>query len=201
VSLSPRVSDDDREQAVLELREHLVQGRLTLEEFSERVELAYSARSTGDLEAARSALPAPQRGTTRRRPVRATIGLFAHVVRRGRLRLARLSMVFAGFADVDLDLREAEITSDRTSITAFLIFGNADVYVPEGVAVDATGLTVFGHRREWGRDTAPLDSPLLRVRVLALFGTADVWRVPADLHGSYGEIIRALRQQQRELPR
>jgi hypothetical protein len=52
-----------------------------------------------------------------------------------------------------------------------------------------------------GRDTAPPDSPVLRVRVVALFGTADVWHVPADVRGSYGEIIRALRQQQRELPR
>ena len=185
---------------MLELREHLVQGRLTLEEFSERVELAYRARSTGALEEANSALPAARTGATRRRPVRATIGLFAHVVRRGRLRLARFSVVFAGFADVDLDLREAEITSDRTSITAFLLFGNVDVYVPEGVAVDATGLTVFGHRREWGSDTAPPDSPVLRVRVLALFGTADVWRVPAELRGGYSEIIRAVRASQRELP-
>jgi DUF1707 SHOCT-like domain len=200
VGLSPRVSDHDRERAVLELREHLVQGRLTLEEFSERVELAYRARSSGDLEAASSALPAAPTGPTRRRPVHATVGLFAHVVRRGRLRLARLSAVLAAFADVDLDLREAEITSDRTSITAFLLFGNVDVYVPEGVAVDATGVTVFGHRREWGRETAPPDSPVLRVRVFALFGTADVWRVPADLRGGYGEMIRALRQQQRELP-
>jgi hypothetical protein len=108
-------------------------------------------------------------------------------------------MVFAGFSDVDLDLREAEITSDRTSITAFLLFGNVDVYVPEGVAVDATGLTVFGHRRDWGRDTAPPGSPVVRVRVIALFGTADVWRVPAELRGGYREIIRAVRASQREL--
>jgi uncharacterized protein DUF1707 len=198
--LTPRVSDDDRERAVLELREHLVQGRLTLEEFSERVELAYRARSTGDLEAASSALPAARTAPTRRRPVRATVGLFAHVVRRGRLRLPRTSAVLGGFADVDLDLREAEITSDRTSITAFLLFGNVDVYVPEGVAVDATGLTVFGHRRDWGSDTAPPGSPVLRVRVFALFGTADVWRVPAELKGGYREIIRAVQGKERELP-
>jgi DUF1707 SHOCT-like domain len=186
---------------VLELREHLVQGRLTLEEFSERVELAYRARSTGDLEAASAALPVARIGATRRGPMRATIGFFAHVVRRGRLRLARFSVVFGGFADVDLDLREAEITSDRTSITAFLLFGNVDVYVPEGgVAVDATGLTVFGHRRDWGRDTAPPGSPVLRVRVFALFGTADVWRVPTELKGGYREIIRAVQASQRELP-
>ncbi|MFL5943582.1 MAG: DUF1707 domain-containing protein [Gaiellaceae bacterium] len=199
MDLSPRVSDHDRERAVVELREHLVQGRLTLEEFSERVELAYRARSTADLEAASSALPAAPTGA-RRRAVRATIALFAHVVRRGRLRLPRFSAVLGGFADVDLDLREAEITSDRTSITAILVFGNVDVYVPEGVAVDATGITVFGHRRDWGRDTAPPDSPVLRVRVFALFGTADVWRVPAELRGGYREIINAVRGSRRELP-
>jgi hypothetical protein len=41
---------------------------------------------------------------------------------------------------------------------------------------------------------------LLRVRVLSLFGTVDVWHVPSDLRGSYGELIKALRQKQRELP-
>jgi DUF1707 SHOCT-like domain len=198
--LTPRVSDDDRERAVIALREHLVQGRLTLEEFSERVELAYRARSTADLEAASSSLPATRSGATRRHPVRATIALFAHVVRRGRLRLPRFSAVFGSFCDVDLDLREAEITSDRTSIIAFLLFGNVDIYVPEGVAVDATGITVFGHRRERGRDAAPPDSPVLRVRVFALFGTADVWRVPAEVKGGYREIINAVRASERELP-
>ena len=39
-----RISDDDREQAVVALREHLLAGRLTLEEFSERVETALRAR-------------------------------------------------------------------------------------------------------------------------------------------------------------
>ena len=52
---STRASDDEREQAALELREHLVAGRLTLEEFSERVELAYRASTVSDLEAAGSA--------------------------------------------------------------------------------------------------------------------------------------------------
>jgi Domain of unknown function (DUF1707). len=54
---STRASDDERERAALELREHLVAGRLTLEEFSERVELAYRASTVSDLEAAGSALP------------------------------------------------------------------------------------------------------------------------------------------------
>jgi hypothetical protein len=199
--LSPRASDDDRERAVLDLREHLVEGRLTLEEFSERVELAYRARSADDLEAARSALPAAREGPMRRRPVRATIGLFAHVVRRGRLRLGRRGAVLNGFSDIDLDLREAEISGLVTDVYLLLVCGNVDVYVPEHIGIDVTGITVFGHRRQWGREAAGPDAPLLRVRVLALLGTVDVWHVPNDMRGDYGEIIRALRAGQRELPR
>jgi hypothetical protein len=43
--MADRVSDAEREQMVLSLREHLLAGRLTLDEFSERVEAAYSART------------------------------------------------------------------------------------------------------------------------------------------------------------
>lgn len=198
--LSRRVSDDDRERAVLELREHLVEGRLTLEEFSERVEVAYRARSAGDLDEVGSALPAVRTGPRRRRSVRATIGLFAHVVRRGRLRLGRHGAVCAGFSDIDLDLREAEVTGMATSVYVLLAFGNVDVYVPEHIGIDVTGITVVGHRRQWGHEAAGPDAPLLRVRVLALFGTVDVWHVPRGLRGDYLEITRALQASQRELP-
>lgn len=198
--LSRRVSDDDRERAVLELREHLIEGRLTLEEFSERVEVAYRARSADDLEEVGSALPVVRMGPRRRRPVRATIGFLAHVVRRGRLRLGRHGAVFSGFSDIDLDLREAEVAGLATSVYVLVVFGNVDVYVPEHIGIDVTGITVGGHRRQWGREAAGPDAPLLRVRVLALFGTVDVWHVPRGLRGNYGEITRALQAGQRELP-
>ncbi len=198
--LSPRASDVDRERAVHILRTHLVEGRLTLDEFAQRVEVALRAGTLDELTATAEALPAERPPGGRRRPSRITVGLFAHVVRRGRLRLPRRAVVLTGFSDVDLDLRDAEITSGSTSITALVLFGNVDVYVPEGIAVDVTGLTVFGHRREWGRDATQPDAPILRVRVASLFGTVDVWPVPSDLRGGYGDIIRAVRAAQRELP-
>lgn len=199
---SPRASDDDRERAVLVLREHLLAGRLTLEEFSERVGLAYGARTAEELAVAGESLPAVQGPSRRRRSARITASLFAHVVRRGRLRLPRRSVVLSVFSDVDLDLREAEFAAGAAtaSVVTVVVFGNVDVYVPEGIDVDLAGLTVFGHRREWGRESAHADSPLVRVSVLALFGTVDVWRVPSDLRGDYGEITRALQEGRRELP-
>lgn len=185
---------------MLELREHLVAGRLTLDEFSERVESAYRALTEADLVAVSSALPAARGGPRRRRPVWATVGFFAHVVRRGRLRLGRRGVVLSFFSDVDFDLREAEVAGLATTVFLLVNFANVDVYVPQRIGIDVTGVTMFGHRRQWGREAADEDAPVLRVRVLALFGTVDVWHVPSDLRGDYGEITRALQARQRELP-
>jgi hypothetical protein len=54
---SLRVSDTEREQAAGELREHLVDGRLSQEEFEQRLEEAYAASTRADLEALRADLP------------------------------------------------------------------------------------------------------------------------------------------------
>jgi hypothetical protein len=54
---SLRVSDDDREQAVIALREHLLAGRLTLDEFTERVAGALAAKVGADLAGVRQGLP------------------------------------------------------------------------------------------------------------------------------------------------
>ena len=52
-----RASDTDRDRAVAQLRQHLADGRLTFEEFSERLDEAYAARTTADLQQALRELP------------------------------------------------------------------------------------------------------------------------------------------------
>jgi hypothetical protein len=103
------------------------------------------------------------------------------------------------FGDVDLDLRQAEVDDPVVGVNALALFGNVDIYVPEGTEVDVGGIVIFGHRREWGRDEPRPGAPLLRVSVISLFGTADVWRVPPGMSGDYRELINGVRQQQREL--
>jgi hypothetical protein len=194
---SERVSDADRELSVVSLRDHLLAGRLTLDEFSERVGVAYAARTRGELEKAREALASPR--ASLRKPARLTTAIFGDVERRGRLRLRRRSVALSVFADLDLDLREAEIEVPETTVTVLVGFGNVDIYVPEGVNVDVGGITVFGRRREWGRDLAHRDAPTIHVRAFGCFATIDVWRVPHGMHGSYGEVLRQLKEQQRQL--
>ena len=60
-----RASDEDREQLIAELNEHAVAGRLSTEELEERLQAAYKARTTGDLEALRRDLPVTSRQVAR----------------------------------------------------------------------------------------------------------------------------------------
>ncbi len=195
-----RVSDADRDRAVAVLREHCVEGRLALEEFSGRVEEAYAAKTTTDLEAIMRELPAPA-APERRSPKRLTLAVFGRFERKGRWRVPRRTLAAVMFGDIDFDLRRAVIDRPIATVCVLALFGNVDVYVPEGVEVDMGGIVVFGHRREWGPDEPPLQgTPLVRVRALALFGTLDVWRVPRGTTGSYRQIIREVRSRRRELP-
>jgi hypothetical protein len=52
-----RASDDDRERTVALLREHHAAGRLDLEEFNERLDKAYAAKTLGELDDLMSDLP------------------------------------------------------------------------------------------------------------------------------------------------
>ena len=53
-----RASEDDRERVIRELREHFAAGRLTSDEFSERVSAVYDAATLGELAEATRDLPA-----------------------------------------------------------------------------------------------------------------------------------------------
>lgn len=66
--LSVRASDEDREHAASEIREHFAQGRLNSDELAERLERAYAAQTTGDLHALRADLPEPSPSPMTRRP-------------------------------------------------------------------------------------------------------------------------------------
>jgi hypothetical protein len=198
-----RASDEERERTVELLRAHAGDGRLTLEELADRIESAYACRTREELDAVTADLPTASAQPTapakqRRRPKRLTGVLFGSVERKGRWRLARRALVFVGFGDANIDLRQSQIDGDVATITAYVFFGNVDFFVPEGVEVDLGGFTVFGHRGDQGEDVLPArSSPLVRVRVYSLFGTSDVWRIPHNAKGTYGELIKSVRRAQK----
>ncbi|HYB47458.1 MAG TPA: DUF1707 domain-containing protein, partial [Streptosporangiaceae bacterium] len=57
-----RASDADRDRAADALREHLAAGRLTIEEFDDRLDRAYAAKTLGELAEIMADLPATDLG-------------------------------------------------------------------------------------------------------------------------------------------
>src|ERR1035441_9305499 len=53
-----RASDQDRDRTAALLREHHAAGRLTLDEFNERLDKVYAAKTVGELDARLAELPA-----------------------------------------------------------------------------------------------------------------------------------------------
>jgi hypothetical protein len=195
-----RASDDDRERAIRALRENLAAGRLTLEEFTERMSAALAATTTADLEAPLRELPDAPRA--HHRPTRFVLALFGSTERAGRLRLRRRAVCISLFGNVDFDLRQATLEGDVITIFAVAAFAALDVYVPEGVEVDLHGLTVFGHKDAQGSEADPLPgTPLVRVYALGVFAGMDVWRVPlAWAKRTLRQVIKGIeRGEQREL--
>jgi DUF1707 SHOCT-like domain/Cell wall-active antibiotics response LiaF, C-terminal len=195
-----RASDADREQTIVLLRDATAEGRLTLEEFSQRVEAAYAAKLQDELEPLTDDLPKSPLAMSGSgcRPRRFTIAAFGGIDRKGRWRVGHRHLVVSIFGGSDLDFREASLEGGETTISIFDLFGGTDLYVPEGVEVDFSGFGIFGGSTEHGRDrpTRP-GAPILRVKAFSLFGGTDLWRVPAGATGRRKELRRAARAAER----
>lgn len=173
------VTQTDREAAVEVLQRAAGDGRVPLQEFSERVGAALAAETRDQLEAATAGLePAPPVGSTR--TVSSIVAFFGNRRQMGRWRLPGTLRARALFGDIYLDLRGVVVSDETVEISAVTLFGNLSVDVPEGVEVELTGFDVFGDR-ELRLTPVPRRSgtPLIRVRAYGLLGDVHV-RTPAE---------------------
>jgi uncharacterized protein DUF1707 len=173
------VSDAERRAVEAELSDACGQGRLSLEEFSERLDRANAARTRGELAVLVGDLPA---GTARNpasdiRPTRWTVAIMGANVRRGRWRPSERTTGVAVMGGTVLDLREAAIGSRPQCVTAIAVMGGVDVVVPPGTRVELRGVPVMGATKNRvpsdGDELAPVQ-PVVRVRALALMGGVEV---------------------------
>ena len=158
------------------------EGRLTLDEFSERVGDALEARTAGDLERLTVDLPAleapPPPPTTPPVPRRTTswvVGILSGSDHRGRWHPAPVTNAIAFMGGCTLDLRQAEVEGPELVINAVAIMGGIEVVVPEGIQVEMTGIALLGGKDCRVPDVRPVPgSPVVRVRVFALMGGVTV---------------------------
>jgi hypothetical protein len=174
-----RISDADRERSALALREHLVDGTLTLDEFAERLDAVYAARTRNELERVAADLPAAAAAPPRRRsPSRWIIAVMGGSDKRGRWRVAERVNAIALMGGCDIDLRAAELESPETVITCVAIMGGINVVVPEGIEVELSGFAFMGGNDSHVTEPAHRGAPFVRVRAFSLMGGVDVKTKP-----------------------
>ncbi|MFD7688523.1 DUF1707 domain-containing protein [Streptomyces sp. NPDC059781] len=168
-----RASDADRERVAEILRDALAEGRLDMEEFEERLDATYKARTYGDLTPITRDLPdqgasVPAVSLTKQ-PERSgawgdrivggddsgtsswAVAVMSGFQRRGRWTAPRRFNCFAFWGGGEIDLREAYFADREVVINAVAIMGGVEVIVPPGVEVVVRGIGVMGgfdHREE-----------------------------------------------------
>ena len=164
-----RVSDADRERTVALLGEHHAIGRLSYEEFVERMDSAYEARTRADLDRLTADLPqtpvAP--GPRKRRWLVSIMGGTSRTEQ-----VAEDHVVLDVMGGSDLDLRHATFPSGEARVTAIAIMGGSDIWVPDGARVELSGFALMGGNDN--RVPPGGDGPLIRVRAWSLMGGVDV---------------------------
>ncbi|MFP3992152.1 DUF1707 domain-containing protein [Streptomyces sp. E11-3] len=188
-----RASDTDRERVAERLREAVAEGRLDMEEFEERLDAAYKARTYGELEPLTRDLPA----TTGPAPSpiapaasgswaarlggeptsNGAVAIMAGFQRKGVWTAPRRFTAFAFWGGGEIDLREANFAERETVINCIAIMGGVNVIVPPGVEVVVRGFGLMGgfDSREDGVPGEP-GAPRVVVTGFAFWGGVGVTR-------------------------
>lgn len=189
-----RISDADRQRVADVLRDAAGDGRLDFDELEERLEQTWQAKTYGelvpitlDLQATGPVVPpaAPPVRRTSSVPAvghNSSVAIMGDCKRRGVWQVPENHSAFSLMGSVVLDLREAILSSHETHINASAIMGDVKILVPAHMHVVVDGTPIMGDYGQ-SKDKVPAevgpDSPLVRVRGLALMGSVQVQRLPA----------------------
>ncbi|MFE3599342.1 DUF1707 domain-containing protein [Streptomyces sp. NPDC059096] len=193
-----RASDVEREQVAERLREAMAEGRLTMEEFDERLGAAYEARTHGELvplvrdlpepgtttdvvrAADRDTSPGVWAGRVGREPAtsKGAFAFWGGFGRKGAWTVGRKFTAAVFQAGGEIDLREARFEDRDVVIRCFTIMGGVHVTVPPELDVEVRGFGLMGGFGETGRDDAAVapGSPRVIITGFALMGGVGVER-------------------------
>ncbi|MER5931317.1 DUF1707 domain-containing protein [Streptomyces sp. NPDC002054] len=194
-----RASDADRERVVERLRDAVAEGRLTMEEFEERLEAAYASRTYAELEpltrdlpaagataplaAAPAAGAAPAPASAAGLPARiggegtstAAVAVMSRVQRIGHWTVPARFNAVAFWGRGELDLREARFAEREVVINCVAVMGGIEIIVPPGVEVDVRGFGFMGAFDQGdGPGPAEPGAPRVVVTGLAFWGAVEV---------------------------
>ena len=184
-----RISDDERHQVTEVLRQAAGEGRIDLDELEERLEAAFNAKTYADLVPITADLPATGAAIVQRPAGHVVAGpaysssfaMMSETRRSGPWQVGSHHSAFALMGSVVIDLRQAVFTTREVTINASALMGSVYVIVNAHTVVVCDGLGIMGDysesRSRASAETA-VDSPVVRVKGIALMGSVNVKRKP-----------------------
>ncbi len=177
-----RASHDDRDRVVELLRVAAGDGRLTADELDERLELAMTARTYGELARLVSDLPdSPDVAAAPAPRVKDVVRLNCHsgqTVKDGRWVVPQRMELKVTSGHIKLDFTQAVITQSSLQIDAEVRSGHIILITKPGIVVDTDDVAVrSGHvkvRAPWGSDVPEV----LRIDVAGTVGSGNLMARP-----------------------
>ena len=176
-----RASDAERDATVERLSRAAGDGRLTLDEFSQRMEQATAARTRAELGRLVADLPAePAVAGAVAAPASAPATWHVSPVGglrvSGPWRMARHVIVASIVGGTWLDLSEAQLAAPEVTLTTVSLVGGTRIMVPPGIRVEASGFSLVGGTRvEGGPEPGP-GAPTVYIRAFSLVGGVRIQR-------------------------
>jgi len=148
------------------LGEALADGRLSHEEYSERMPVALAARTLGELAGQTGDLAAPEHQPVQVDGGQPVAALFTAADRRGRWVVPGTMTCVAAFGEVVLDFTEAILQDRHVVVTVYALFGRVRLIVPASVEVIMNGNNILGRQRGGTAKRVPTSSevPVIEVR-------------------------------------
>jgi hypothetical protein len=170
-----RASDADRDRTIEALAGASAEGRLSLEEYSQRSEVALVARTLGELTTLTADLPAPSRGDAVPASTQIT-AVLGNESRKGPWLVPAHLTVRSVLGDCHLEMQQAVIRQHVTTIDATVRFGSMTIFVPDGIDVRLTGRAVLGAKSSELRGEPAPGAPVIIVNCDVLCGAVTVRR-------------------------
>lgn len=194
-----RASDSERDKAAKHLQAAFTDGQISLTEFDDRSRALYAATYSDELPALVEDLSPVERAD---RPTPATTSANSRAVVTGESNGSAFSLALMGgtkrtgqwlvaptltsvalMGGNSLDLREARFAAQETVINALALMGGIEIIVPDDVRIVDDGVGIMGGFGVEDHDSCtvsgaelPADTPVVRVRGLALMGGVGIIR-------------------------
>ena len=152
----------------------MADGRLSHDEYSERLPVALSARTLGELAELTTDLASPEQQPVQLGDGQPVTALFNTADRRGRWVVPGAMTCVAVCGEVVLDLSEAILQDRHVVITVYAFCGKVRLIVPSGVEVVMNASNIIASQRGGTTKRVPTSSEVPVIEVRGYLGASEV---------------------------